>query len=213
VKIGEFSRGGRSRVSRKASDHDFGDKYFTPFGIMDYKADTVDICLVESKVTADFIADQIEEYWYKHNLGDINNVLLLNSDNGPENSSSRTQFIKRMVEFSASANIEIILAYYPPYHSKYNPIERVWGILERHWSGDILDSKNTIIEFIKTMTRNGKNPNVTISNKVYETGIKLNKKTMKLYESALERADVIGKWFVSIKPEKAKEVVKLALLT
>lgn len=213
VKIGEFSRGGRSRVSRKASDHDFGDEYFTPFGIMDVKADTVDICLVESKVTADFIADQLEEYWYKHNLSEINNILLLNSDNGPENSSSRTQFIKRMVEFSARANIEIILAYYPPYHSKYNPIERVWGILEKHWNGDILDSKDTIFEFIKTMTRNGKNPNVTISDKIYETGIKLKKKTMKLYESALERADKIGKWFVSIKPEKAKKVVKLALLT
>jgi transposase len=57
--------------------------------------------------------------------------LLLNGDNGPENSRSRTQFIKRMVEFSAKVNIEIILAYYPPYHSKYNPIERVWGIFIR----------------------------------------------------------------------------------
>jgi len=212
VKIGEFSRGGRSRVGRKALDHDFGDKYITPFGIMDVKANKVDIYLAESKVTADFMADRIEEHWNKRNSKGVENVLLLDSDNGPENSSSRTQFIKRMVEFSAKADIEIILAYYPPYHSKYNPIERVWGVLEQHWNGDILDSKNTVIEFAKTMTWKGENPNVTTIDEVYETGIKLNKKIMKVYESVIERADGIKKWFVSIKPDKCKKIVNLELL-
>lgn len=212
VKIGDFSRGGKSRVSTKALDHDFGDKYITPFGIMDVKADTMDIYLAESKVTADFMADRIEEYWDNRNSKSVENVLVLDSDNGPENSSSRTQFIKRMVEFSAKADIKIILAYYPPYHSKYNPIERVWGVLEQHWNGDILDSKNTVIEFARTMTWKGKNPNVTTIDKVYETGIKLNKKIMKAYESVLERADGIKKWFVTIKPDKCKEIVNVALL-
>ncbi|WP_419606290.1 ISAzo13-like element transposase-related protein, partial [Thiolapillus sp.] len=32
------------------------------------------------------------------------------------------------------------LAYYPPYHSKYNPVERLWGVLENHWRGELLDS-------------------------------------------------------------------------
>lgn len=212
VKIGEFSRGGRSRVKRKAADHDFGDEYFTPYGIMDYKTDTIDIFLTESKITADFIVDRLEEYWERNYQG-RKDILLIDSDNGPENSSNRTQFIKRIVEFSAKANIEIILAYYPPYHSKYNPIERVWGILEQHWNGDILDSKNTVIEFAKTMTRNGKNPNVTVIDKIYETGISLTKKAMKRYESVLERADGIGKWFIKIKPEKCRELVNVELLT
>ncbi|WP_428355917.1 ISAzo13-like element transposase-related protein [Methyloprofundus sp.] len=57
-----------------------------------------------------------------------------------ENSSSRTQFIKRLVEFAEKSNIKIKLAYYPPYHSKYNPIERVWGAYENHISGDIMVS-------------------------------------------------------------------------
>ena len=212
VKIGDFSRGGKSRVNRKALDHDFSDKYITPFGIMDVKADTVDIYLAESKVTADFMADRIEEHWDNRNSKSSENVLVLDSDNGPENSSSRTQFIKRMVEFSAKADIEIILAYYPPYHSKYNPIERVWGVLEQHWNGDLLDSKNTVIEFAKTMTWNGKNPNVTTIDKVYETGVTLNKKLMKAYESVIERADGIKKWFVSIKPDKCKKIVNVELL-
>jgi len=34
--------------------------------------------------------------------------------------------------------------YYPPYHSKYNLIERCWGILENHWNGTLLNSVHTV---------------------------------------------------------------------
>jgi hypothetical protein len=34
-----------------------------------------------------------------------------------------------MIEFADKNNLEIVLAYYPPYHSKYNPVERCWGIV------------------------------------------------------------------------------------
>ncbi len=33
VKIGPFSRGGKSRVNTQAADHDFGTEFLTPFGI------------------------------------------------------------------------------------------------------------------------------------------------------------------------------------
>jgi hypothetical protein len=33
--------------------------------------------------------------------------------------------MKRMVDFSKKYSVNISLACYPPYHSKYNPIERV----------------------------------------------------------------------------------------
>jgi hypothetical protein len=92
VKIGNFSRKGKSRIVRKALDHDFGDEYITPFGIMDIKTAAVDIYLTESKVTVDFIADRIEEYWDKYYFESTKDVLFLNADNGPENNSSRTQF-------------------------------------------------------------------------------------------------------------------------
>ena len=65
--------------------------------------------------------------------------LVINLDNGPQNSSTRTQFMKRMVEFAERNDFEFVLVYYPPYHSKYNPIERCWGALERHWNGTLLD--------------------------------------------------------------------------
>jgi hypothetical protein len=180
VKIGDYSRGGTSRVEVNAYDHDFGDDYVTPFGIMDVKSKEVEISLSETKVTADFMVDRIEEYWVAHGYSGSGKSLLLNTDNGSENNSSRTQFIKRMVLFSVAHNTPVTLAYDPPYHSKYNPIERGWGVLEQHWNGSLLDTKETVAQFAKTMTYDKQHPVVKITDKVYELGIKVGEVGMAL---------------------------------
>lgn len=211
VKIGDFSRGGSSRVIVKAGDHDFGEDYVTPFGILDLTNDHVELIFASSKVTADFMVDYIETYWLKSGYLNGKDTLILNADNGPENSSRRTQFMKRMMEFSAKYNVKVILAYYPPYHSKYNPIERVWGRLEQHWNGGLLDTREVVLGFASSMTWNGKNPFVTLTNKTYETGKKIEKEVMKLYETAIERKDGLEKWFVKLNPEKCKEVLGMEI--
>lgn len=208
VKVGGFSRGGKSRVKVEAYDHDFGDGYVTPFGIMNVKEKTVDISLSETKVTADFMADRLEEYWMANGYSGSGKSLLLNADNGPENSGSRTQFIKRMVEFSIEHNTDITLAYYPPYHSKYNPIERVWGVLEQHWNGTLLDNKETVVKYIQSMTYDQKAPkSVGIIAQAYKTGVRVGKKAMGIYEQALERVAGLEKWFIRISPRKCMEVL------
>jgi hypothetical protein len=57
-----------------------------------------------SKVTSDFIADCLDDLWGQCLRWRFPRVktLLLNQDNGPENHSRRTQFLKRMVEFVAT---------------------------------------------------------------------------------------------------------------
>lgn len=200
VKIGKFSRDGKSRVKKKAADHDFGGEYATPFGILNVKEGSVDISISTSKITADFMVDRLEAYLDNYEYLDTINLLLLNADNGPENSSSRTQFVKRMVELSRKYNLPVLLAYYPPYHSKYNPIEHVWGTLEQHWNGDILDSVDTVIKFAESMIWKGKNPTINFIDKEYKTGKKVSKKIMKLYESAICRMKGLEKWFVLIYP-------------
>ncbi|MCU7911687.1 MAG: hypothetical protein KZQ63_06150 [Candidatus Thiodiazotropha sp. (ex Lucinoma aequizonata)] len=55
-------------------------------------------------------------------------------------SGRRTQWLKRLTELSDTHQLTIQLAYYPPYHSKHKPVERLWGVLENHWQGEILDS-------------------------------------------------------------------------
>ncbi len=49
--------------------------------------------------------------------------------------ATRRQFMKRLIEFANQHELQIKLVYYPPYHSKYNMIERCWGILEKHGNG------------------------------------------------------------------------------
>jgi Rhodopirellula transposase DDE domain len=134
-------------------------------------------------------------------------TLLLNQDNGPDNHSRRTQFMKRIVEFGQRHQLNIRLAYYPPYHSKYNPIERTWGILENHWNGNILDEIETVVRFAQTMTWKGQHPVVQLITKPYPTGIKLTKPEMAEVENQIQRLPPLfvegkelnlGKWFVDI---------------
>ena len=71
------------------------------------------------------MVDVLEDWWLAHRQRfSAIQTLLLNQDNGPENHSRRTQFMKRMLDFAERHQVNLRLAYYPPYHSKYNPIER-----------------------------------------------------------------------------------------
>jgi len=209
VAIGNFSRGGKSWSNIQANDHDFAKEHLTPFGLTLPEFKETTIYFTESKVTADFIVDILIDFWTKHQerFSKIT-TLLLNSDNGPECHSRRTQFIKRICEFVAQYNITVKLAYYPPYHSKYNPIERVWGGLEQHWNADLLDTKETVLNFAKTFVWAGKKATIKVWDQVYETGKKLSVKAMKLHEKAIDRLDqTIGKWFVTISPDRVKEIL------
>ena len=209
ISIGDFSRGGKNWTILKARDHDFSNQFITPLGIYLPEFKETSLYFTESKVTADFIVDVLEDFW-QTNQSRFNPIdtLVLNMDNGPECHSRRTQFIKRICELSKKTNLTIKLAYYPPYHSKYNPIERVWGGLELHWNADILDTKETVLNFAQTFVWAEKQATVKLWEEVYQTGKKLSTKEMKLHEKAIDRLnDTIGKWFVTVHPNKVKEIL------
>jgi hypothetical protein len=155
--------------------------------------------MTQTYASSDFIVDTIEDFWktYKDKFPKVKK-LLLNFDNGGENSSRRPQFMKRMVEFVEKEKIEVELAYYPPYHSKYNPIERVWGILEKHWNGTLLDSVSKVMGFAKSMTYNGISPIVKLVKKEYFTGVKLSKLEMLKVEQKIVRFVGLENWSVKI---------------
>lgn len=129
---------------------------------------------------------------------------MINADNGPENSGVRSQWLKRIIEFSADKNITIRLAYYPPYHSKYNPIERVFGVLEKYWNGDPLRTVEKALGMAEGMTYKGVHPVASLVTKAYSKGIKLSYKLRRHYEQALDRLPELRKWFVTIEPGKAR---------
>jgi hypothetical protein len=199
VKIGPFSRGGKNRQGENGLDHDFGPKKIvTPVGIFLPLFDETFLYFTESKVTADFIVDCLEKLWPNLKNRFSPDTLVLNLDNGPENNSHRTQFIKRIVNFALTNNVTIKLAYYPPYHSKYNPVERVWGILENHWNGELLDSEEKVLGLARSMTYNGIHPKAEMVDGINPTGITLDKKEMAFYEKKLVRFTGLENWFVDI---------------
>ena len=201
VKVGPFSRGGKSRQGVIAVDHDFTPvTTLTPFGIFLPAHNELFLFFTESKVTADFMIDALERIWSTLKERFNPHILVINADNGSENNSHRTQFIKRLVEFAHKHGVTIRLAYYPPYHSKYNPIERVWGVLENHWNGVLLDTVDKVLGVAVTMTWRGNHPVVELVQGVYETGVKLTKKAMTAYEAMIERLPGLEKWFVDIPP-------------
>ncbi len=102
VKVGPFSRGGKSRVPTFAADHDFQpEATVTPVGIFLPASDELFVYGVTSKVTSDCLADCLIAWWeqVRARFAHIT-TLVINLDNGPENHSRRTQFMYRLVAFA-----------------------------------------------------------------------------------------------------------------
>ena len=204
--IGDVSRGGLTRGDHRAWDHDLGlhEKYI-PCGIVEEDSARLRITFGSSFKTSDFIVDALEAWWATVDETEQAAMtrLHIKMDNGPESSGKRTQFLHRMVQFADQIGKPIHLLYYPPYHSKYNPIERCWGILELHWNGTKLVDVKTMLEWAKSMTWKGLHPIVELSRKVYQKGIALSKKAMQAIESRLERHPELPKWDILIRPASA----------
>ena len=197
-----LSRGGYNRVKVKALDHDFRpDQTVTPVGVFLPRYNELYIFLTTGPVTSDLIVDCIHDVWLViEERFPLVQTLVLNQDNGPECHSRRTQFMKRITDLADQFQLTIQLAYFPPYHSKYNPIERVWGVLENYWHGSLLDTLDTVFHFAHNMTYNGVHPVVEIVQTTYHTGVKLTRQAMDELEQRFERLPGLEKWFVCIRP-------------
>jgi Rhodopirellula transposase DDE domain len=203
VNIGDYSRSGKTRGDARAADHDMGCKEkYTPFGIVDEDAGLLHLTFGGSFKTSDFVVDSLMTWWENTPVCERITIMhiQIKVDNGPESSGVRTQFLKRMVEFADHTSKSIQLLYYPPYHSKYNPIERCWGILEKHWNGAKLLTVETMLEWAKSMTWKGIQPMVNLSKTVYHKGISLSKMAMRAIEARLERNPILPKWDILIRP-------------
>lgn len=127
--------------------------------------------------------------------------LVLYLDNGPKNSGMRTQFLKRMVEFSDWSGLEIHLVYYPPYHSKYNPIERCWSSLQKKFNGVLLTCWEIVEACALRMKWKGEHPTVMQIEGDYPTGVTVSKEDMKPINQRLERSETLHKYDIVIKPK------------
>ena len=136
--VGDYSRGGRSRGIKavKALDHDMCMKEkLVPGGILEPVSGKSFLFFGTNYKTSDFMADGLL-LWWQHGRPELCGLkqLVINLDNGPECNGRRSQFLLRMTEFADMTGLCVRVIYYPPYHSKYNAIERYGGtgeIMER----------------------------------------------------------------------------------
>ena len=152
--------------------------------------------------TSDCWADALQMWWesVKGQLGQVKRLVIY-LDNGPKNSGARTQWLKRLIEFADFSGLEIRLVYYPAYHSKYNPIEHCWGVLEKKWGGTLLVGLKVILQEALRMTWCGQRPVVKRLHGEYPDGVRLSKKQMKPYEARLKRSQTLPKYDITIKPQ------------
>ena len=161
--------------------------------------------LFGSQETSDFWVDGLPVWWGRvsDRCRSIRRLVIY-LDNGPKCSGTRTQFLNRMVAFADWSGLEIRLVYYPPYHSKYNPVERCGSSLERKWGGALLTCLEVILGYARRMTWKEQSPVVDHLAGEYRDGVRLTKAQMKPIEARLERSKTLPKYDITIRPLKAR---------
>lgn len=206
--MGEKSRTGSDGKAAQAWDHDPPAKQkLVPFGFLVLATGAL-MLIFGLKETSDSWVDAMQ-LWWNHVRDRFAHIkrLVIYLDNGPNNSGKRTQFLKRMVQFTDWSGLEIRLVYYPPYHSKYNPVERCWSALERKWNGVLLNCVSIVLACARRMTWKGKHPEIHQLQGDYPMGVKLSRKEMKPWEARLERSPTLPKYDITIKPQKLRSAV------
>ena len=199
--IGDLYRAGEvySKEEIASYDHDFpylATGIAIPHGIFDLKKNTAHINIGTSHETSEFVCDELKKWWSEKGLLDYPNAtsILMLMDGGGSNSSRRYVFKEGLQNLANEIGIEVRIAHYPPYTSKWNPIEhRVFPHVTRAMQGVVLKDHEITKQLIeKTQTKTGLSVSVSVIDKVYEVGKKATagfKESMKIVFD-----EVLGRW-------------------
>ena len=179
--LGNFYREGRlySKEVVQTWDHDFNSfasGVVIPHGIYDLAQNSGYINIGTSKDTSEFACDCLRNWWYnegQYKYSNSTSILIL-CDGGGSNSSRHYIFKEDLQKLVDEIGVEIRIAHYPPYTSKYNPIEhRLFPHVTRACQGVVFKDVDTVKSLIeKTKTKTGLKVTVEIIDTIYETGRK-----------------------------------------
>jgi hypothetical protein len=199
--IGELFRAGSSYSQKEipSLDHDFphlAKGIAIPYGIYDGRKNKAYIHGGTSHDTAEFVYDSLKKWWYEVGQADYPKAtsILMLVDGGGSNSSRHYVFKQALQKLADELQIEIRVAHYPPYASKWNPIEhRLFPHITRSMTGAILTSYDLMQELLeKTTTLTGLKVIAHIGHKFYETGKTVTKEFKKNMKIMFD--DFLGKW-------------------
>jgi hypothetical protein len=180
--IGNFYRDGKLYTTTPiiVNDHDFksyAKGVVIPHGIYDVKLNKAMINIGSSCDTAEFACDSLRQWWYsqgKQNYSGATSILLL-CDGGGSNGCNQYLFKQDLQRLADEIGVEIRVAHYPAYCSKYNPIEhRLFPHVTRACQGVVFTSIDCVKKLIKrTKTKKGLRVVVNLISTVYKTGRKV----------------------------------------
>lgn len=187
-------------------DHDFpslATGVAIPHGLYDMTDNVGYIQIGTSHDTSEFACDSIRYWWqtYGKQRYPLANSILLLCDGGGSNSSRYYIFKQDLQALVNELGIEIRIAHYPPYLSKYNPIEhRLFPHITRACQGVILQSVQLLQDLIATTTtRTGLKVFTTILDKPYQTGRKVAENFKSTMKIVFDRR--LPQWNYTAKPE------------
>ena len=161
-------------------DHDFpslADGKAVPHGLYDIYRNIGYITLGTSHDTSEFACACIRKWWieYGHFEYPEADAVLLLCDCGGSNNARYYIFKEELQKLADELNISIRIAHYPPYTSKYNPIEhRLFPHLTRACEGVIFKSIELVHEVMsKTKTSAGLKVFTSVLDLVFRTGRKV----------------------------------------
>ena len=180
--VGNFKRQGTvlCTAAPRAFDHDFAtfsEGAIVPHGIYDIARNTGYLTIGTSHDTSEFVCDNIEACWREHLSAAYPDarMLVILCDGGGSNSSSHHIVKQDLIGLSDRIGMQIVVMHYPPYCSKYNPIEhRLFSQITRSWSGTpILSAADACKRAEETVTKAGLKVFSRVVDKAYETGRKV----------------------------------------
>jgi len=201
--LGTLRRPGQcySTAPQVVFDHDFShlaDGRLVPHGVYDVQANVGFITLGTSRETSAFVCDAIALAWevlFRAMYPDATEVILL-CDCGGANAARSLRFKEDMIELARRFGLRVRIAHYPPYTSKWNPIEhRLFSQVERAWSGVMLDSPETALKTLEnTRTKTGLRVIARILDKVYDIGRKCSDTFLDIKDHFIRHDDILGQW-------------------
>jgi len=174
--LGNFHRAGTSysTISQQVYDHDFvsfAQGKVIPHGIYDLADNKGYLTLGTSKDTSEFVCDNFEYFWKKHLQWKYQQAewILLLCDSGGSNNCRHYLFKQDLYKLSQRLQMNIIVAHYPTYCSKYNPIEhRLFCHVHRAWQGAVFKNIQIVKELAsKTSTSTGLSVEIRVNEKDY----------------------------------------------
>ena len=183
-RLGNLYRDGKCYCTEsiKVHDHDYEhlcEGKVIPHGIYDLQANKGYISIGNSSETADFVIDNLLWWWYEygiHQYADAKNILLL-CDAGGANCYRHYIFKHKLMKFAAETGLSVIVCHYPPYCSKWNPIEhRLFSQVHKAMQGVVFSDYPTVQKLIEqTSTKTGLTVVVRLNLGEYEKAIKIDK--------------------------------------